>query len=603
MSFGPGPFVLLDDARADGAPARLYRDPVEIVTVDRVADVGPALERVRAAVANGRHAAGFLTYEAGAAFVPNAPVVEGGRPLWFGLFDGFEEIADVAAWLPDGAGAWAGAVEPAIAREAYDTQLARVLELISAGDIYQANLTFAADVPVLGDPLALYARLRQVAGAGYGALIDTGDAHLLSLSPELFFALKGGRLTAKPMKGTARRDPDPAADRASGEALAADEKQRAENLMIVDLMRNDLSRVAVPGSVETPALFALETYPTIHQLTSTVTATLADGLDAIDVLAALFPCGSITGAPKRRAMEVIAEVEQRARGVYTGAIGRFDPPSDSGGGDAMFNGAIRTLELPHGATDARLGIGSGIVADSQAGEEWRECLAKAAFANGYNGVGGQRPFDLIETMAFDPVDGILQLERHLLRMKDSAALLGFAFDRHDARNELQAATFRLREGKRIRLLLAKSGAVAIEIAALPPPPDAPVPVAVLPLPVVDDDWRLSHKTSDRRFYDEARRAAGTFEVAFIDSAGRLVEGSFTNLFVARGGQLLTPRFGSGRGGLPGVLRAELLDSGRAALADLTPADLANGFFVGNALRGLIPAVVSAVTVVAPAKGV
>lgn len=588
VSFGSGPFVLLDDARADGAVARLYRDPVEVVTATRVADVVPALNRVRAAVAAGRHAAGFVTYEAGAAFVPGAPVGEAERLLWFGLFDGFEEVTDVAALLPDPAGAWAGAVQPMIDRADYDVQLARVLELISAGDIYQANLTFAAEVAVLGDPLALYARLRRAAGAGYGALINTGDAHLLSLSPELFFALDGGKLTAKPMKGTARRDPDPATDRALGEALAADEKQRAENLMIVDLMRNDLSRVAAPGSVETPALFALETYPTIHQLTSTVTATLADGLDAMDVIAALFPCGSITGAPKRRAMEVIADVEQRTRGIYTGAIGRMDP-----NGDAMFNVAIRTLDLPHGAPIARLGIGSGIVADSRADDEWRECLAKAAFVTAQ-----QRSFDLIETMAFDPMEGILQLERHLLRMKESAALLGFAFDRHDARNELQAATFRLREGKRIRLLLAKSGAVAIEIAALPPAPDGPVSVAILPLPVADDDWRLSHKTSDRRFYDMARQAAGTFEVAFVDSAGRLVEGSFNNLFVARDGQLLTPR-----GGLPGVLRADLLDSGRAVLADLTPADLADGFFVGNALRGLIPAVVSPVTVVAPAEGV
>lgn len=592
MSFSPGPFVLLDDARPGGAVARLYRDPVEIVTADRVDDVAPALERVRAAVAAGRHAAGFLSYEAGAAFVPGAPVVAGGRLLWFGLFDGFEEVADVAARLPDPADAWAGSAQPAIDRAAYDAQLARVLDLISAGDIYQANLTFAADVPVLGDPLALYARLRQAAGAGYGALIDTGDTHLLSLSPELFFALEGGRLTARPMKGTARRDPDPATDRALGAELATDEKQRAENLMIVDLMRNDLSRVAAPGSVETPALFALETYPTIHQLTSTVTATLADGLDAVDVLTALFPCGSITGAPKRRAMEVIAEVEQRARGVYTGAIGRFDPPSDSRGGSAMFNVAIRTLDLPHGAATARLGIGSGIVADSQVDEEWRECLAKAAFVTA-----GQRPFDLIETMAFDPVEGIARLERHLLRMKESAALLGFSFDRHEARNELQAATFRLREAARIRLLLAKSGAVAIEVGPLPPAPDGPVAVAVVPLPVADDDWRLSHKTSDRRFYDAARAAAGTFEVVFVDAAGHLVEGSFTNIFVERDGVLLTPRTG-----LPGVLRADLLDDGRAAFADLTPADLANGFFVGNALRGLVPAMVSAATVVAPAKG-
>ena len=392
-----------------------------------------------------------------------------------------------------------------------------------------------------------------------------------------------GGSTCRPMKGTARRGADPAEDRALGEQLQADAKQRAENLMIVDLMRNDLSRVAAAGSVATPELFALETYPTIHQLTSTVTATLAEGRDAVDVLAALFPCGSITGAPKRRAMEVIAEVEQAPRGVYTGAIGRLGP-----GGDAMFNVAIRTLELPHGSAIARLGIGSGIVADSRSDDEWRECLAKAAFVTA-----GTRPVDLIETMAFDPLEGIAHVERHLARMKASAELLGYVFDRHAARNELQAATFRLRAPSRIRLVLARSGAIAIEVMPAPAAPVGPVAVAVVPLPVADDDWRLLHKVSDRRFYDDARAAAGTFEVAFTDSAGRLTEGSFTSLFVERDGVLLTPPAGRG---LPGVLRAALLESGRAVEAELTADDLADGFFVGNALRGLIPAVV------APAKG-
>lgn len=579
MTLPSGPFVLLDDARPGGAPARLYRDPIEVVTADTVADVLPALERVRAATRAGRHAAGYLSYEAGAAFVSGSLARSCRSLLWFGIFTDFAEIADVAALLPDPAGAWTGTPQPMIDRADYATRLDRVLELIVAGDIYQANLTFPAEVAVLGDPLALYARLRRAAGAGYGALIDTGATRLLSLSPELFFALDGGRLTCKPMKGTARRSPDPGEDRALGAELQANEKQRAENLMIVDLMRNDLSRVATAGTVATPELFALETYPTIHQLTSTVTATLADGLDAIDVLAALFPCGSITGAPKRRAMEVIAEVEGRARGIYTGAIGRLGPDDD-----AMFNVAIRTLELPHGATTAQLGIGSGIVADSQGGDEWRECRAKAAFVTA-----GQRDFDLIETMAFDPVAGIALVERHLTRMKDSASALGFAFDRHDARNELQAATFRLRGPKRVRLMLSKSGASAIEIAPMPATPTEPVEVAIMPLPVADDDWRLSHKTSNRRFYDAARAAAGTFEVVFTDRAGRLTEGSFTNLFVERDGELLTP---PAERGLPGVLRAELLESGRARVADLTPADLAKGFFVGNALRGLIPAVVA-----------
>jgi len=343
-------------------------------------------------------------------------------------------------------------------------------------------------------------------------------------------------------------------------------------------MRNDLSRVAVAGSVAVPALFAVETYPTVLQMTSTVTAALAPGKDAIDVIEALFPCGSITGTPKQRAMEVIAEVEDTPRGLYTGAIGRIDA-----GGDATFNVAIRTLTI--GNDRASLGLGSGIVADSRADEEWAECLAKGAFVTA-----GQRRFDLIETMAFDPEAGIARLERHLARMKASAECLGFSFDRHDARNELQAATFRLRAPRRIRLVLAASGALAIEVAPLPESPAGPVAVHIVPRPVGPRDFRLRHKTSDRAFHDAARRAAGTDEVIFTDEDGYLTEGSFTSLFVERDGVLVTPPLS--RGLLPGVLRAELIETGLAVEAELTAADLAGGFLIGNAVRGLLPAIVA-----------
>ncbi|WP_267378588.1 MULTISPECIES: aminodeoxychorismate synthase component I [unclassified Sphingomonas] len=568
------PFVLLDDAWHGGAPARLYRSPVRIVTADTPEAVAPALDALRAGQSAGLHAAGYLTYEAGAAFVEGVALPRGDGPLlWFGLFDTYEPVADVAALLPDPAGARAGAPAPDIDRAAYDERIVEILALIAAGDIYQANLTFAATVPHAGDPLALYARLRRQAKAGHAALVDTGAVRLLSLSPELFFALEGDALTCRPMKGTLRR----VAGDDGAAALAADPKQCAENLMIVDLMRNDLARVAVPGSVAVPELFRIESYPSIHQMTSTVTATLAPGRDACDAVAALFPCGSITGAPKRRAMQVIATVEQRARGAYCGSIGRIDAD-----GSARFNVAIRTLEW-RGDT-VRLGVGGGIVADSNAGAEWDEALAKAAFVTA-----GGRGFDLIETMAFDPLAGIALLERHVARMRASAEALGFVFDRHAARNELQAATFRLRRSARVRLLLAASGAIAVEIAPLPVPPDAPVEVAVVPLPVAAADIRLRHKTSDRGFYDAARIAAGTFEVVF-ETDGLLSEGSFTSLFVPRGDRLVTPPLTHGL--LPGVLRAELIAAGRAVEGQVRAADLADGFFVGNAVRGLIPAVLA-----------
>ncbi|WP_380787934.1 aminodeoxychorismate synthase component I [Sphingomonas sp. R86521] len=570
------PFVLLDDARAGGAPPRLYRDPVRIVRADTSAQVGPALEALRTARADGLHAAGYLTYEAGEALAARAVgMAQDGPLLWFGLFRGYDSPADIHALLPDPAGARAGLPRSQLDDAGYEVAFARVADLIAAGDIYQANLTFAAEIPFVGDAFALYARLRAQSQAGYGALIDTGERRFLSLSPELFFALDGATLTCRPMKGTARRGDTPDEDRALAAALATDPKQRAENLMIVDLMRNDLSRIA--KEVAVPELFTVERYPTVHQMTSTITATLDPGRDAIDVIAALFPCGSITGAPKQRAMEVVAEVERaRCRGLYTGSIGRLDP-----GGDAIFNVAIRTLEVD--GVHAAMGLGSGIVADSEPGEERRECLAKAAFVTA-----GQRIVDLIETMAFDPETGIPLLERHLARMKASADILGFVFDRHAARNELQAATFRLRTPRRVRLLLAASGALAIEVAPIPISP-ALAQVAIVPLPVAASDYRLRHKTSDRAFYDAARAAAGTFEILFEDSDGGLTEGSFTSLFVPRGDILVTPAAGPL---LPGILRAELLATGRAVEGRLTRADLTHGFRIGNALRGLIPAVVA-----------
>jgi para-aminobenzoate synthetase/4-amino-4-deoxychorismate lyase len=577
------PFVLLDDAREEAAPARLYRRPVRVVEARTITEVLSSLDSLRSARDAGLHAAGFLSYDAAAAF---EPVLGDSRAndmplLWFGLFQDYEEIApsDVPALLPDPAGAWIGPPEPGVDQAAYDDQFARVVDLIAAGDVYQINLSYRATVRHAGDPLALYAQLRARAGAGFGALIDTGQDMLLSLSPELFFALDDRRLTCRPMKGTVRRGVTPAEDRALAASLSADPKQRAENLMIVDLMRNDLSRIARPGSVAVPALFTVETYPTVHTMVSTVTADLAEDRDAIDVLAALFPCGSITGVPKIRAMQAIAEVERASppRGVYTGAIGRLDA-----GGDAMFNVAIRTLAIRRGDAHGSFGVGGGIVADSTAHEEWDECLAKGDFLT------SGTPFDLIETMAFDPETGMPLLERHLARMKASAELFGFPFDRHAVRNELQAATFRLRKPRRIRLVLAKSGAIAIEVSPMPAAPAEPVAVALMPLPVDPADFRLHHKTSDRAFY--GKPPAGCFDSLFLDPHGYLTEGSFTSLFVERDGLLVTPP--RARGLLPGVLRAELIASGRAIEGDLIIADLAGRFFVGNALRGLIPAIVA-----------
>ena len=579
------PFVLLDDARPGGMPARLYRAPVRAVRADTIEAVAPALAELSAAGAAGLHAAGFLAYEAAAALEPAV----GSLPLsptpllWFGLFESFETIPadDVAALLPDPAGAWIGTPEPAIDRDAYDAEFAAILALIRAGDFYQANLSFRAHARILGDPLALYARLRTASAARYCAVVSTGGDLILSFSPELFFALDANRLTCRPMKGTARRGDTAEADRAARDRLVDDPKQRAENLMIVDLMRNDLSRVAVPGTVDTAGLFEVETYPSVHQLVSTIHAALVPRLGAIDVLKALFPCGSITGAPKISAVAALNAIERGPpRGPYTGAIGRIDAS-----GDAQLNVAIRTLLIPGRSGHAIIGLGGGIVADSAVDDEWDECLAKAAFVTA-----ATRRFDLIETMAFDPLSGIARLEAHLARLKKSAETFGFYCDRHAVRNELQAATFRLNTASRIRLLLARSGAISVEVAPVPDRPVAPVEVAIVPLPVASTDFRLRHKTSDRDFYDRARRASGRFEVIFERSDGYLTEGSFSSLFVPGDDVLLTPPLDDAL--LPGILRAELIERGQAIERRVRAADLSDGFFIGNALRGLVPAVLA-----------
>ena len=592
------PFILLDDARPHGASdARLYRAPSEVVVARRAEDVVPALARLEDLRGAGHHLAGYIAYEAGLALeerlVPlaAAPTGANGPLLWFGVFDGFETIpaAEVPHWLAAQSGGSAsnrasiGPLDPQLSPGGYAAAFTALQDAITAGDIYQANLTFPLVGAYRGDPLALYAALRPAAAAGYGGVLCDGTHWLLSLSPELFVAVKGGAAMAKPMKGTRPRGRDPAEDLQLREELTRSVKERAENLMIVDLLRNDLARVAAAGSVKVERLFAVESYPTVHTMTTTIRATLQPGRGVIDLVRAIFPCGSITGAPKIRAMELIQQVERDARGAYCGAIGRIDPT-----GDAAFNVAIRTLRLTpgeNGRGKAVLGVGSAIVADSAALPEWRECLVKGGFVRQLAG-----GFDLIETMAFTPEGGIALLELHLARLTASAAELGFVFDRHAVRNAIQALCFEAEAPAKVRLVIARSGAYTLEIADLPPALPSPVPCVILPLPVDPGDWRLRHKSSDRQFYAAGltvANGAGATEALFVRDDGLLTEGCITSVFVERDGALLTPPAALGL--LPGVLRQSLLDAGRAIEAELTLADLAQGFLIGNAVRGLIPA--------------
>ncbi len=594
------PFVMLDDARSD-APhdAQLYENPRAIFVAHRPADVERVLAEAEAArIETGGALAGYLAYEAGLAMEPRlGPLADArsgasGPLVWFGLFDEVTTLssADVPAWLEQRGGtgpASIGPMEPQISTGAYLQQFERLQEAIRAGDIYQANYTMLMAGAAYGEPLAIYRAIRPAAAAGYGGVVFDGSHWLLSFSPELFLTLHDGEAKVKPMKGTRPRGSTEAQDKAFADELAGSVKDKAENLMIVDLMRNDLSRVAEAGTVRVDRPFAIESYPTVHQMVSTVRATLQPGKGAMDMLHALFPCGSITGAPKIRAMELINEVERDARGPYCGAIGRID-----GNGDAAFNVAIRTVRLTPGENNrhhAVAGVGGAIVADSEGMSEWRECLVKGSFLR--REASGA---DLIESMLFDPEKGIPLLELHLERMKASALELGFAFDRQETRNRIQASCFELEEAAKLRILLARSGDVTLQAVVLGDGAVAqPVTCKAMPLPVVTGDWRLRHKTTDRSFYDMARLAAqdeGAAEAIFVRDDGLVTEASYCSIFVERDGKLLTPPLALGL--LPGVLRRSLIEEGRAVEAELTLDDLAGGFLLGNSVRGLMKAVLA-----------
>ena len=609
-------FVLLDDARVTGSSAaRLYVAPETTVIARRPDEVLPALERIAELSHAGHYLAGYIAYEAGLVLEPHLASLAAARsggdgPLvWFGAFAGYHPIPanDVPQWLAERSDSAVhhaiGPLEPQLSIGGYAHGFAALREAIAAGDIYQANFTFPLAGSWRGDPLAIYAALRSAASSGHGGIVHDGNDWLLSFSPELFFNLESKEVLARPMKGTRPRGRTPAADAAEAHALATSTKDRAENLIVVDLLRNDLARVAMPGTVRVESAFAVETYPTLHQMVTTVRARLRPEYAAADLLRALFPCGSVTGAPKIRAMELMDGHERDPRGAYCGAIGRFDPPGrapcqeNGGTGEAAFNVAIRTLRLTGGAAGegrAVMGVGSALVADSSAMPEWRESLSKGGFvrqpAIEQAGSASVARFDLIETLCFTPETGVALLDRHLERLSASARELGFACDRAAVREAILALCKVAEAAAKVRLVLARSGAYCVEFAAMPPALALPAACVVLPLPVDANDWRLRHKCSDRSFYEVGLRAAnglGAAEALFIRDDGLLTEGCFTNIFVERDGIWLTPPARLGL--LPGVLRATMLGDGRAREAELRLDDLAQGFAIGNAVRGLVPA--------------
>lgn len=579
-------FALLSDMPDAYAPPRLFAHPLGAVEAWRIDDVAPALDALDAARARGLHAVGFLAYELGLALEPHLhPLLPSSRDvplLSFGLFETPRELnAQEFAELLTG-DARLDAMTPDWTPDAYGARFDDVRALIAAGDVYQINLTFPMRGRLEGAAGALFGILQQRAGARYGALLALKDRHILSLSPELFIESDGQTLHARPMKGTSPRAARPQDDAALAAALARDEKTRAENMMIVDLLRNDLARVATTGGVRVTSLFDIETYPTLHQMTSSIEAQLAPGVTLHETLKAVFPCGSVTGAPKIRAMEIIHALEDTPRGVYCGAVGHLGP-----GGALRLNVAIRTLTVM-GNGDATFGIGSGLVYDSDVQAEYAECLLKARILDARDA----RPA-LFETLRLEQQNGYIHRALHLERLSASAHRLDYPcnIDALDAALDTAARTSRIPLA-RVRLVLADDGVITTDVRPFDDTRDGPLRLMLSPHPVSSTDPLLYHKTTARDFYDgERARLAGRGceEVLFVNERGALTEGSFTNLFVQRDGVLLTPAVACGL--LPGVLRRHLIDTGTAREAVLTPRDLENAeaLYVGNALRGLVPA--------------
>jgi para-aminobenzoate synthetase / 4-amino-4-deoxychorismate lyase len=585
-------FVLLDNSTSLEAVSELYEDPIEIIRADTPEDVDGALRSIEAGIKRGLHAAGFFSYELGYLLEPKlAHLLPGRRAmplLWFGLYKGPRELsgAEVQSWLTEEA-----IGDPALGALTHswdaDTYLQRfdvVQRNIASGDIYQLNLTFKAKFTLTGSPLALYRDLRRKQRVAYGGLVDTGDVTILSASPELFINQHDRTIETRPMKGTAPRAGTPEGEMEVRAALAHDVKNRAENLMIVDLMRNDLGRIADLGSVRVTDLFTVETFKTLHQMTSGIEAKLKPGIGISEVLKAIFPPGSITGAPKIRAMELIRELETEARGVYCGAMGRFTPD-----GSTQLNVAIRTAVIDRGGS-GEMGIGSGVVADSVGPKEYAECLLKMKFLTD-----PVRRFDLIETMLYVPGDGIWLKGYHLARLAASAAYFGFAYDPQKIGDAIAAAiSIAPQQRSRIRLLLDEDGGVsATATPQAETSADAVMRYVISDVRLNSHDLFLYHKTTRRELYDSEWRnyhdTLGADEVIYLNERGELAEGSRTSIFVERGDRLLTPLLTTGL--LPGTLRAALIDDGRATEARLTIEDLngAEAVFLGNSVRGLVRA--------------
>lgn len=564
--------------------------PLRVLQAQQLAEVLPVLAAVQAAAEAGQWCVGYLRYEAAPAFDSALSVHAADGPLaWFGVFDAPEPHAQGSAAQADDEGVAAIAEwDDAMPRAAFDAAMADIHNAIAEGRYYQLNFTHALKGHLAqGTPWSLFQAMRRAQPGGYAAFVDTGNEQVLSVSPELFFDWDGDRLLTRPMKGTAPRGATPAIDAAHADALHRSPKERAENVMIVDLLRNDLSRIAEPHSVQVPRLFHREALPSVWQMTSDVTARTRAGTTLADVFRALFPCGSITGAPKVEAMRHIRALEPGPRGPYCGAVGVVRPGAQPGGVAATFNVAIRTVVARSLAQGVGLqcGIGSGITADARPEAEWQEWRHKRAFLDR-----ASQPFDLLETLGLR--DGELRhVDRHLARIASAAAHFGYPWCPVRATSALADVVQRHPEGIwRLRLLCNAAGEVSVQAFAMAPTPE-PVPLALADrgFEAADSEF-VRFKTTRRAHYEAFEpRQPGVFDTVLWNHLGELTECTRGNIALLIGGRWLTPPVSAGL--LDGVGRQHWLAQGRLHEAVLRVDDLqrAQGLAFINSLRGWLDA--------------
>jgi para-aminobenzoate synthetase/4-amino-4-deoxychorismate lyase len=583
--------VLLETAGGLGSDhvSYLFTLPEKVLRAASAQELIALLEDVEGAAQDGFYAAGRIGYEAAYA-LHDMPSAASPRPLaCFGLyreplrFDHHSGVASGQALSSSyaresiSAKAILSLPHMGLDRERYASKFEAVQRFLAAGDTYQVNLTTHVDADLLGSPLALYEALIDAQPVDFAAILNFDDSLTLSFSPELFFRIEGACILTRPMKGTAPRGETSLEDARQSAWLASDEKNHAEHVMIVDLLRNDLGRICESGSVRADDLFRIEPYPTLFQMTSTVSGALRSDVRFSEIIRALFPSGSVTGAPKRRTMEIIRDLEDSPRGVYTGAIGFVSPA-----GDACFSVPIRTLDVK--GQRVSMGVGGGVVADSTAVAEYDECLLKASFLS--EAASAPR---LIETLHWK--DGYTLLDLHLERLSASATQLGFEYDPSAIRSALNAASSEFQEEKRVRLLLSTSEKVEIESGAITGP-SSNLRVRIAARRILSTDHWRRHKTTRRALYDrELARARldGFDEVLFLNERDELAEGAISTIFIKAGGKFYTPPLSSGA--LPGVERQLLLRSPkRFAERTLYLNDLASTelVYLCNSVRGLRP---------------